>query len=133
VDRETAVARTLVKDAPTAIQQEQKDMTNADKAGLTTTNPETTFQEILNAIAKCLRDLAISDDGEEGEGEDDDEKDPELGNLSNNDEPGWVMGTISKTLQHQMKLFRQKQMNLDQLMQPGSRDTADYFCERDKK
>jgi len=32
-----------------------------------------------------------------------------------------------------MERFRQKQMKLDELMQPGCRDTADYFCERDKK
>jgi len=32
-----------------------------------------------------------------------------------------------------MERFRQKQMNLDELTQPGWEDAADYFRERDKK
>jgi len=32
-----------------------------------------------------------------------------------------------------MECFRQKQMKLDKLMQPGWGDAADYFRERDKK
>jgi hypothetical protein len=32
-----------------------------------------------------------------------------------------------------MERFRQKQMKLDELTQPGWEDPADYFCERDKK
>jgi len=32
-----------------------------------------------------------------------------------------------------MESFRQKQMRLDELMQPGWGDKADYFCQRDMK
>jgi len=64
-----------------------------------------------------------------GEDEDDDEHDPELVKLSEDDEPGWVMGTISKTVQHRMERFRQKQIKFDKLTQPGWGDTANYFCE----
>jgi len=43
------------------------------------------------------------------------------------------MGTISKTVQQRMESFRQKQLKLDELAQPGWEDAADYFRERDKK
>ena len=49
--------------------------------GLTTVQPETTFQEMLNAIRDSLSDLASSDDGEIGEDEEDDEEDPELSKM----------------------------------------------------
>jgi hypothetical protein len=52
---------------------------------------------------------------------------------SEEDEPGWLMGTTSETVQHQMESFRQKQMSLEELMQPGWGDAADYVCERDMK
>jgi len=88
---------------------------------------------MLNAIRDSLSDLASSEDEEDGEDEDDDEEDTGHGKLSEDDEPGWVMGTISKTVQHRMESFRQKQIRLDQLTQPGWGDTADYFRERDMK
>jgi len=48
---------------------------------------------MLVAIGGSLSDLAISDDGEDGEDEDDEET--EKGKLSEDYEPGWVMGTIT--------------------------------------
>jgi len=133
VERETAVARKLVEDAETAIKQEQDDMRNAEQAGLTNTKPETTCDKTLNAIGDSLSDLGCTDDGEDGEDEDDDEADSVGGKLSKDDEPGWVMGTISKTVQHRRERFRQKQMKLDELTQPSSANTADYFRESDMK
>jgi len=99
--------------------------------GLTSREPEKTFEEMLVAIGDSLSDLASSDDGEDGAEEDDEET--EQGNLSEDDEPGWVMGTITKTIQQSMETFRQKYMKLDKLTQPGWEDAADYFRERDKK
>ena len=87
----------------------------------------------MKAIGDSLSDLASSENGEDGEDEDDDEEDTELGKLSEDDEPGWVMGTISKTVQHGMESFQQKQMRLDELTQLGWRDAADYLRERDMK
>jgi len=95
VERETAVARKWVEDAETAIKQVQDDMRNAEKVGLTTTKPETTFEEMLNAIGNSLSDLASSDDEEDGEDEDYVKEDPAGGKLSDDDEPGWVIETIS--------------------------------------
>ena len=126
-ERETAVARKRVEDAQSAIKQEQEEMRNAEKAGLTTTKPETTFEEMLNSIGDSLSDHASSDDGEDGEDEDDDEEDPELGKLSEDDEPGWVKGPISKTVQNRMERFQQKSMKLEELMQPGWGDMANYL------
>jgi len=106
-------------------------MTQAEIAGLTSREPEMTFEEMLDAIGDSLSDLASSDDGEEGEEEDDEET--EQGNLSEDDKPGWVMGTITKTVQQRMERSRQKQMKLDELTQPGWEDAADYLSERDMK
>ena len=47
---ETAVARNRVGDAETAVKQEQDDLRNTENVGLTTTKPETTFEEMSNAI-----------------------------------------------------------------------------------
>jgi len=119
VERETAVARKRVQDAKTTMMQEQEHMENVEKGQSTTTKPQITFEEILNAIGDSLSDLASSDDEEDGEDEDDDEEDTEHGKMSEDDEPGWVMGTISKTVQHRIESIRQKQLRLDELTQPG--------------
>jgi hypothetical protein len=44
-----------------------------------------------------------------------------------------MMGTISKTVQHHMDSFWQKQMRLDELTQPGWEDATDYFREGEMK
>jgi len=96
--------------------QEQENMGNVEKGQLITTKPEITFVEMLNAIGDSLSDLASSEDEEHGEDEDDDEEeDTGHGKLSEDDEPGWVMGTTSKMVPHHMESFRQKQMMLHQL------------------
>jgi len=133
VERETTVASKRGEDAAAAIKQEHDDLRNAEKAGLTTTKPETTFEEMLNTIGDILSDLASSDDEEDGEDEDDDVEDPAGDKLSDNDEPGWVMGTISNTVQFRVECFSQKQMKLDELMQPGWGCAAGYVSGRDEK
>jgi hypothetical protein len=80
----------------------------------------------MAAIGHSLSDLGSSEDGEDGEDED---EETEQGKLSENDEPGWVMDTITKTVQQRMESFRQKQMKLDELTHPGWEDAADYFRE----
>jgi len=105
-------------------------MNHAETAGLTTREPEKTFEEMLVAIGDSLSDHASSDNGEDGEDED---EEIEQGKLSEDDEPGWVMGTITKTVQQRMERFRQKQMKLEELTQPGWEDAANYFHGRDKK
>jgi len=69
VERETAVARKRVEDAETAIKQRQEDMSNVEKAGLTTREPEKTFEEMLKAVGDSLSDFASSDDEEDVEDE----------------------------------------------------------------
>jgi len=133
VDWETAVATKRVQDAETAIMQEQWHVRNVEKAWSTTTEPEKTFEGMLNAIGDGLSDLASSNDAHHEADEDDDEEDTELGKPSEDDEPGWVMGTISKIVQHCMESCWQKQMRLEQLTQPGWGDAANYFRERDMK
>jgi hypothetical protein len=85
---------------------------------------------MLVAIADIRSDLASSDDGEDGE--DQDANETGKGNLRKDDEPGWVMGTITITVQQCMERFRQKQMMLDELTQPGWEDAAGFFGERVK-
>jgi len=132
-ERMTAVGRTRVEDAATAIQQVQDDMSNAEKAGLMTTKDETTVEEMLHVIGDGLSDVASSDDEDDGEEKDDDQDDPAGGKVTEDDEPGWEMGTTSKTVQYNMECFRQTQMKLDKFTQPGWGDAADYFRERDEK
>jgi hypothetical protein len=72
---------------------------------------------MLHATGASLSGLATSDDEEDGEDKEDDE-DTELGKLSNDVEPGWVMGTMSKTVQQCMESFRLEVMRLDELTQP---------------
>jgi len=131
VERETAGDRKRVEGAEAGVQQEQDDLTHADLAGLTSRKPEKRFEEMLVAIGDSLSGLASYDYREDGEDEDDDEN--ELGMLSEDDEPGWVMGTITKTVQLRMERFRQKQMKFDQMTQPAWEDAADNFREQDKK
>jgi len=50
-----------------------------------------------------MSDLASSDDEQDGEDEEDDEQDTELRDFSDDDDPGWVMGTITKTVQHHLE------------------------------
>jgi len=131
VERETGGARKQVEDAEAAIRQEQEDAEAAENAGLTSTEPKKTSHGMMVAIGDSLSDIASSDNGEDREGEDDEET--ELRQLSKDDEPGGVMGTMTKKVQQRMERFRQKQMKLDQLTQLGCEDAADYFCDRDKK
>ena len=109
----------------------QEETRKAENAGLTTTEPEQILQEMMVAIRDHLSDLECSYDGEDAEGEEDEET--AQGKLSEDDEPGWVMGTISKTVQQRMERSRQKQMKLDKLTQPGQEDAANYIRARDEK
>jgi len=97
VDTETAVARKKVQDSETAIIQEQEDMRNAEKAQSTTRKPETSFDEMLNAIRDNLGDLASSDNEEYREYDKDDAKDTVCGKLGEEVKAGCMLGTISKT------------------------------------
>jgi hypothetical protein len=133
VQRETAVARKRVQDAEKALMQEQEHIENVEKGRSATSKPERTFEEMLNAIGDSLSDRVSSEDEEDGEDEDDDEEDTRHGKLSEDEEPGWVMGTISKPEQHRTESFRQKQLRLGELTQPGWGDAAHYLRERDMK
>jgi len=86
------------------------------KHGVDNRRVRKTLLEVIFATGACLSDLAISDNEEDGEDEDDEET--EQGKLSADDEPGWVMGTISKMVQQWMETFQQKQMKLDEMTEP---------------
>jgi len=131
VESETAGARKRVEDAEAAVQQEQDDMTYAEIAGLTSREPDKTFDEMLEAIGDSLSDLASSDDGEAGEDEHDDET--VQGNLSEDDEPSWVMGTITERVLQRRERFRRKQIKLSLLTQPGWEDAPNYIRTQDEK
>jgi len=131
VEIETAGARKRVEDAEAVIWQEQEDIEAAENAGLRTRQPEETFHQLTVATGDSLSDMASSDDCDDGEDEDNEQT--TQGQLSHDDKPGCVMGTITKTVQQRMERFRQKQMQHDELTQPGWEDTAGYFCERDMK
>jgi len=106
-------------------------MGNVRKGRSTTTKPDITFEEMLNAIGDSLSNLGCSQDEVDGEDEDVDGDDTGHGKLSEDDELGWVMGTISTTIQHHIQSVQQKHIRLDELTQPGWRDAADHFRVRD--
>ena len=82
-------------------------MRNAENAELPTTKPETSLAKMVNAIGDSLNDLACSGNVEDSDDKNGDEADPPVGKLSKDDEPGWVMGTVSITLWHQIERFGQ--------------------------
>jgi len=106
VDTDTVVAWKHVEDVETVIKQEHEDMRNAETLELTTRKLKKTFEEILNDIRNAQNDLASSNDENDGEDEEDDDEHTELGKLCKDDEPCWVMGTISKTVQQCMESFQ---------------------------
>ena len=118
VKRETAGARQPVEDTDAAIRQEQDDLEMTQNTGLTTREPENTFPAMMVAITDSLSNIASSDDGEDAEDENDEER--KQGKLSEDDKPGWVMGTLSDTVQQRMERFQQEQMKLQKLTHPGS-------------
>jgi len=83
------------------------------------------------AIQDSQRDIASSNDVENGDHEHDEET--QLGQLSEDDEPYYMMGTITKTVQQRMERFWEKQINLDKFTRHGCEDAHNYFRERDKK
>jgi len=105
VERETTVARQRAQNAQTAIMEKLKDITTAENTGTTTRKHKTTVEEMSNAIGDRPSDLASSDDDQDGDDKEDDEDDTMLGKLSVDDEPGWVMGSISNTVRHHMESF----------------------------
>jgi hypothetical protein len=100
-------------------------MKSAEIVGLTNNELEKTFDAMRVAIGDSLSDFASSNEGDDGEDEDEEESDQ--GQLSEDDKPGWVMGSITQMVQQHMERFWQKQMALDELTQPGWEDAAHYF------
>jgi hypothetical protein len=72
-------------------------MMHAEIVGVTSGEPKKRVEVMLVPIGYSLCDLACSNDGEDGE--DEDEEETEQGKLSEDDKPGWVMCTITKTVQ----------------------------------
>jgi len=130
VEGETAMASKQVQVVQTAIMQ---DMATAENWRATTGKHKSTVEQMLDAIGDNLTDLASSDDEQDGEDNQYAEQDTELGKISDDDEPCWVMGSLTKPIQYRMESFLQKQMGLDELTQPGWGDAENYFRERDMR
>jgi len=86
------------------MKQKQDDISNVEMAGLTTRKNEKTLDRMLNAIGDSLSDLARSNN-EANTYDEQENEDTEQGKLSEHDEPGWVMGTVSKMVQRRMQMF----------------------------
>jgi len=104
VEKDTAGARKRFEYAQAAVQQEQEDTRKAENVGFKNREPQKTFLEKMVAIGDTLSDLVSSDHAEDGEDEDDEET--EQGQLSEDDTPGWVMGTITKMVPQLLQRFR---------------------------
>jgi hypothetical protein len=103
VERETAWARNRIEDAEAAIRQEQEDIEAAENTGVTTRVPKKSFHVMIIAIGDSQSNIACSEDGEDGD--DYDDNGTERGQLSEDDKPGWAMGTITKTVLMCMEMF----------------------------
>jgi hypothetical protein len=130
LDRGTAMARMRDHHTVTLSMLDQDQMGNVEKGRSTTTKPEITFQEMLNAIGESLSDLTSTEDEQDGEVENDYKEGTELGKLTEDNKPGWVICTITNTVLHRMQSFGPKQMTLNELTQLAWGDTAEYFCKR---
>ena len=106
-----------VEDADPAIRQKQEDSEAAENTGLMIREPEKTCYQMLIAIGDSLSNIASSDDGEDGEYEDDEQT--EQRQLSEDDKPGWVMDTFTKTVQQRRERLWQKQTKVDELTHVG--------------
>jgi len=128
VETETAGGRNGVEDAEAAFQKTQENMNHAEAARLTRREPKKTYDEMHFATIDRLCDLASSDSME-----DEDDVDEEIGQgiMSEDDETGWLMGTITTTIQQCMARFRQKKIMLHKLTWPGWEDAADYVRVQD--
>jgi hypothetical protein len=93
VERQTAGARIQVEDAAAEVQQAQEHMNHAQNAGFGTRVPEMHYEGMQFVISDCLSHLACSDNGEDGE---DDDEDIEQGKIGEGDKPGCVIGKMSK-------------------------------------
>jgi hypothetical protein len=127
VERETTGARKRVDDAEAAVQQEQDGMKHTGITGLTNIEPEKTLDNMMITIGDSQSYVVYSDDGEDRYNEDEEQQAPRM--VSKDDEPGWVMGTITKNVPQHMQRFRQKQMMRDKVAQLGWEDAANYFRE----
>jgi len=96
VDRETTTARKRVEEVATAIKQEPEAVKTAAIVELTTTMTEETFGEILNAMVDSLSNIARSLDVEDVKDKGGEEEHTERGMLCEDDNPVWVIDTISK-------------------------------------
>lgn len=89
---------------------------------------------MIVVIIDILRNLACSNnDQDEEDGEDEDDEDAELGKLSDDDEPGWMMSIIFQTVYQCMERVWPKLMKFDKMTPPGRADIADRFPERERK
>jgi len=131
VEKVASVAKKCDEDAETVIEQVEEEMRGAGNAGLTVRNPENMSEEMKIVIGDSLTDLGSCDNEEDGD--DDDNQVTELGRLGKYDEPGWVAGTMCKMVHQRMERYRQKQMNLHELTQPGWQHMAHYFDVTDIK
>jgi len=82
-------------------------MKTAEKAELTTAKHEKTYREMLFAKGASLSGLKNSNDGKDRDDEANDGENTEQGKQSKHDEPGWVMDTISKVVQHHLPSIQQ--------------------------
>jgi hypothetical protein len=62
--------------------------------------------------------------------DDEDNEETAQGKLGEDNEPGWMTGTITKTVPQGKEWFRLYPVKLDELTQHGWQDAADCFCER---
>ena len=101
--------------AEEAVQKAQEDMKHIEYVGSKNRESEKRFYKMMVTTSESLCDVSSFDKGEIWESQN-----VEVimqGKPSDNNEPGRVMGTITKPVQQGLDRVRQKQMKHDELTQ----------------
>jgi hypothetical protein len=97
-----------------AIRHEREDMVTSENMGLMSREQENMFSEMMLAFQVSLRDIPRSDNtGMRKRNNDETDR----GKVSEDDQPGWVLGTRLNIFQPLMESFRQIQIKLEAFTQ----------------
>lgn len=88
---------------------------------------EESFKERPNTLGDNLNSFPTFGNDKDVEDEDSDDEESNLGKLSEDNEPSWVVGTTCKTVRHCIESFWQTQMRLHKLTHSEQGDTVDNF------
>ena len=110
MESEIAAARQRVAEVKAAVEREKDSVLRR----VATDTTKITFEEMLEAIGDSINNIATSDEEDDKDKEEDGE-DNVNSELSDDNKPNWIVGTINKLVQKLLDTFWTKQMKLKKL------------------